>query len=72
MYFFGNKSTLNKKVSMKVLEKRKSIKREAVVIHDDKDLIVVKYTDLGLREGFNQGDFADGTAVILSVEGSVA
>lgn len=72
MYFFGRESALDKKVELKVKDKRKTFKRKAVVIYDDKDLIVVEYIGLGWREAFNQGDFTDGTVRVLNIEGSAA
>lgn len=63
MYFFGKENLLGKKIKIMVKDQkeRKMKERKALVVHDDPKLLVVRYLDLGWCEGFNQGDFADGT-----------
>lgn len=68
MYFFGEKSLLNKKIKLKVKHGRKTKERKAMVIYDDHKLIVVQYLGLNWREGFNHGDFADGTVRVIGGE----
>jgi uncharacterized protein Veg len=61
-YFFGPESMVGKKVKLLIRESRKKQeKREAYIIYDDADIIVVKYVDLKWCESFNRADIVDGT-----------